>query len=69
MNFLSGYKVYIAGGGMVAIGLGECLGGIAAGIGEGGQFDGAMIGSGLTKISMGLGMIGARAAYKKGSGK
>ena len=69
MDFLSGYKVYIAGGGMVAIGLGECLGGFAAGLGEGASFDGAMIGSGLTKISFGLGMIGGRAAYKKGSGK
>jgi hypothetical protein len=52
---------------MIVVGVGECLGAIAAGFGEGGQFDGAMIGTGLTKIFLGLGMIGGRAAYKKGS--
>jgi hypothetical protein len=66
MDFLSGYKVYIAGVGMIAIGIGECATGIAAGLGDGGgQYDGVMIASGLTKISLGLGMIGGRALAKK----
>jgi hypothetical protein len=67
LNFLSGYKTYIAGAGLMLVGLGECIGGIAAGLGEGGQFDAILIASGLTKISAGLGFIGARAAYAKGT--
>jgi hypothetical protein len=69
MDFLSGKKVYIAGVGMCLIGAGELIGGIAAGLGEGGKFDGLLITAGLTKVSVGLGMIGGRAAYAKGTGK
>ena len=69
MDFLSGYKVYIAGVGTILIGVGEAGIGISKGLGEGGAFDGAMISSGLTKITAGLAMIGGRALARKLTGK
>jgi hypothetical protein len=65
MDFLSGYKVYIAGVGTMAIGAGEVLIGISAGLGEGGVFNTEMITGGLGKFWLGLGMIGGRALAKK----